>query len=420
MGTQPPIKVPKLAEDEEQERFINILRGRIWAHDENRKIVQDKLRKICDSLRAQINELEDRINEELEEKFIPEDNRLQSIFNELRGNSTVDVFQKVKAELLVMQSYDITENKERNYDITTFYKLETEECLGTELMEMRKLTNVRVINGGKISVSFTYLNPDEERVFSEHNIESPVKYKCSIFKRGIEQESKEYFLSRRTDGSFTFTANALEFGTMYGIRVKMVLGNKESEWSDIAEFTPGFKECCAWRKCPDNVNNDRKYNVDINRPRVAAKANGSSICTVIGNASIPLNAVTSWVIKVVNTSGHGVAGVYVGVAPSDINQNEESNYNKCGWYLNCYNSTLRSGPPHKYSDKSYGPRKVKGGEYVRTSDSFGVVMDAKKGDLSFTLNGVSHGVAYERIPLDKPLVPCVLLCYNNSTVELII
>lgn len=200
----------------------------------------------------------------------------------------------------------------------------------------------------------------------------------------------------------------------------MVLGNKESEWSDIAEFTPGFKECCAWRKCPDNVNNDRKYNVDINRPRVAAKANGSSICTVIGNASIPLNAVTSWVIKVVNTSGHGVAGVYVGVAPSDINQNEESNYNKCGWYLNCYNSTLRSGPPHKYSDKSYGPRKVKGGEYVRTSDSFGVVMDAKKGDLSFTLNGVSHGVAYERIPLDKPLVPCVLLCYNNSTVELII
>lgn len=204
MGTQPPIKVPKLAEDEEQERFINILRGRIWAHDENRKIVQDKLRKICDSLRAQINELEDRINEELEEKFIPEDNRLQSIFNELRGNSTVDVFQKVKAELLVMQSYDITENKERNYDITTFYKLETEECLGTELMEMRKLTNVRVINGGKISVSFTYLNPDEERVFSEHNIESPVKYKCSIFKRGIEQESKEYFFKQENGWLFHF------------------------------------------------------------------------------------------------------------------------------------------------------------------------------------------------------------------------
>ena len=47
-------------------------------------------------------------------------------------------------------------------------------------------------------------------------------------------------------------------------------------------------------------------------------------------------------------------------------------------------------------------------------------MDTAKGELSFVLNGVNHGVAYEGIPLDKPLVPCVILYCNDDSVELII
>ena len=47
-------------------------------------------------------------------------------------------------------------------------------------------------------------------------------------------------------------------------------------------------------------------------------------------------------------------------------------------------------------------------------------MDTTKGELSFVLNGVNLGVAYEGIPLDKPLVPCVLLYYNGDSDELVI
>ena len=47
-------------------------------------------------------------------------------------------------------------------------------------------------------------------------------------------------------------------------------------------------------------------------------------------------------------------------------------------------------------------------------------MDTTKGELSFVLNGVNYGVAYEGIPLDKPLVPCVILEYKGDSVELII
>ena len=50
----------------------------------------------------------------------------------------------------------------------------------------------------------------------------------------------------------------------------------------------------------------------------------------------------------------------------------------------------------------------------------GVVMDTAKCELSFVVNGVNLGVAYNGIPLDKPLVPCVLLRHEGDSVELII
>ena len=60
------------------------------------------------------------------------------------------------------------------------------------------------------------------------------------------------------------------------------------------------------------------------------------------------------------------------------------------------------------------------GEYVHTGDSIGVVMDMTKGKLSFALKKKNLGVAYEGIPLDKPLVPCVIYKCNGDSVELVI
>ena len=111
--------------------------------------------------------------------------------------------------------------------------------------------------------------------------------------------------------------------------------------------------------------------------------------------------------------------VYIGIAPSDIDLNENCNYKRCGWHFNCYWSALWSGPPHNYEGKKYGPRK-KDGTYVNERDSVGVVMDTAKGELSFFVNGVNLGVAFDGIPLDKPLVPCVLLYREGDSVELVV
>ena len=49
----------------------------------------------------------------------------------------------------------------------------------------------------------------------------------------------------------------------------------------------------------------------------------------------------------------------------------------------------------------------------------GVVTDTTKGELSFVVSDVNLGVAFNGIPLDKPLVPCVLIYCENEFVEII-
>ena len=178
-------------------------------------------------------------------------------------------------------------------------------------------------------------------------------------------------------------------------------------------------ETSGWKECPDVID-EKKYSVDGKNSRIATKIGYDDYCTIIGNAPLPPNKVTSWSIKILKSQDNDGDGIYIGVAPSDIDQNENDNYNKCGWYFYCYESSLWSGPPHNYRRKVYRQRIGWGIEYVRTVDSAGVVMDTAKGELSFVLDGVNHGVAYEGIPLDKPLVPCVLLKNEGDSVELVI
>ena len=218
----------------------------------------------------------------------------------------------------------------------------------------------------------------------------------------------------------TFKKKDLLPETEHTFRVRAVRGNSVSEWSDVVkertQKVPEFSEC-IWKECPDYVNWDKKYSVDKKNTRIATNL-GGGYCTITGNTALPLNKVTSWSIKILKSKNNNGHDIFIGVAPSNIDQNIYYNYDKCGWYFSCYGSQLYSGPPHNYEGKEYGPRKGNG-QYVHTGDSVGVTMDTAKGELSFILNGVNLGVAYEGIPLDKPLMPCVILDYNSDSVELV-
>ena len=240
----------------------------------------------------------------------------------------------------------------------------------------------------------------------------------------IEVSSEASVKRIYTSSEPKFTLHDLKAYTEYRIRVRVVDPDNPDccIWSEplAAQTKWRFPETSGWKKCPGNVvDESKKYSVDEKNPRVAFKSDaGNSCCTIIGNTVLPSNQVTSWSIKILKSRGNDGDGIYVGVAPSDINQNEGDNSVKCGWYFDCYRSTLWSTLLQNYKIKTYGPRKGDG-KYVHTGDSVGVVMDTANGDLSFVLNGVNFGVAYKGIPLDKPLVPCVILGYRGDSVELI-
>ena len=178
------------------------------------------------------------------------------------------------------------------------------------------------------------------------------------------------------------------------------------------------KDGWVWRACPESVYEDLRYAVDPANPKVVTK-DKRDWGTVVSDATLEANDVYSWKIKILKTRDFP-DGIFIGVAPFDINQNYGSYiWNNVGWYLECFHSSLCAGPPHCFRHKKYGPQNGDK-QHIHTGDTIGVVMDTTKakGELSFVVNDVNLGVAYEGIPLDKPLVPCVLL-WSEDSVELI-
>lgn len=169
---------------------------------------------------------------------------------------------------------------------------------------------------------------------------------------------------------------------------------------------------CSWKACPASIPAPNKYVLDEKDPKIATFTGGDT-CTIIGDKTLPTGTTVYWNIKLLNSPNNG-SYVYVGVAPADISQSE-NNFFKCGWYFHCGDSTLFSGPPHKRVGQKFGPTKEKG-QHVQKDGTVRVTMNMSTGSLSITVNGEEYGTPYEKIPLDKPLVPCVILKFRNDSV----
>ncbi len=424
---------------EKSERVVAALSERLEAHDNSRRTVQESLHNACNELRKFIDEMEEGVNRRLEEEFTKEDNRLQSTLNELReciraeeegegGDRNVehlsDIIQKAVTELLVIQSYELVEceAKEGEGGVSKMFDLKVNRELMSKWVCLKKpsIQNITNVDFEKAWLEIANFLPQDtsakNRVLSDL-----LTYKAITYKEGTDKNGNEFVLTREeNDGKdvFTLFSETLESEMTYKVKVRVECNDDKSEWSDAFEFrTPDFS-VCSWRECLSYVNERMKYFVDNANPMIASKTHFGDNCTIVGNAHLPLNKVTSWSVKILKSKSNDGNGILVGVAPSYIDQNDKDNANSCGWYLDCFESSLRSGPPQNYDYKEYGPRK-KFGRYLRTGDSVGIVLDTLKGELSFVLNGVNLGVAYEGIPLDEPLVPCVLLEFKDDSVKLV-
>jgi hypothetical protein len=107
--------------------------------------------------------------------------------------------------------------------------------------------------------------------------------------------------------------------------------------------------------------------------------------------------------------------VMIGVAPARINK-EGSNYSSRGYYMNCYDSTLVSGPPTSYDRKAYGNGRLRAGAVV--SVLFGADARGRR-TLSFAMDGRDLGVAYDDLPRDEDLYPAVDIYDQGTVLELL-
>lgn len=236
---------------------------------------------------------------------------------------------------------------------------------------------------------------------------SNVNYKIKMINLG---SSEQKIISSRSTSNVLI--RDLKPESRYLFQIKPESGCLNYDWSNPFVVNTPKKWNYVWKEHANNTIT-KKYVIDSTRPSIATCV--SDGCTVIGEKLLP-NLITTWNIKIMKSRNNDGYGFYIGVAPYYIDQDASSNYNKCGWYLNCYNSTLRSGPPHNYWWRDYGPRG-KNGQYVRSGDTIGVIMDTTKRTLSFVLNDT--GIAYTDIPIERPLVPCVIIKYDEDSVEIV-
>ena len=446
------IKTPDIAQDNEifsasevRKHFADVLKCDDELDKKIEEAIEDirkegneaikKVKQTFIEAHEKLTEEESKIMEELERVCNESEEVLQKNLGKLReihkynrGLNEADIKIQRKETSRLMELNLVCSMEEQRRTMEELHRaMMTDLKIGWD-SEGRKLSFTRTLfNGAPIpnNISFPSVlsrgmeiswDCDLNRMSEED--QRKLKYVVEMKKGADEEERgwKEVYSGAERKCS----ASGLDKDTDYNVRVKCVIGELHGGWSDVAKEkthnVPEFSES-AWKKCPDDVEKTRKYSFDKENPKVAIKI-GGSYCTTIGNIALPHNKVVSWNIKILKSKENNGADIRIGVAPFDINQNTD-NETKSGWYFKCYDSTLRSGPPHNYGGKSYGPRKGDG-QYVRTGNIIGAVMNTANGVLSFALNGANLGVAYEGIPLDKPLVPCVLLYHEKDSVELII
>lgn len=126
----------------------------------------------------------------------------------------------------------------------------------------------------------------------------------------------------------------------------------------------------------------------------------------------------SFKIKIVSLEGSS-SDMFIGVAPVDVDPNLVESHPLHGWFLSTYRSNIVSGPPQNAQYLNYDPARA----HIKTGDTVEVVCEldkkAKSVAVSFVVNDKPLGVAFGDVPLDKPIVPLVLMRNKGDSVELI-
>ena len=457
---QPP---PKKKKDETQnmldeltkegEALINAARIDIDELDNTRQTIQSEISSEFKRLREVIDSAETDLYKRLEDVYTTQDKRLQHVIHDLHcaveqlftlSNSNINVTRETAAEasVAVRRVFDQARAALMLKQTHCFTKPPHELRLGDYRLDTT--TEVRAmpfapadVRPGPLLHGAVHLRWDapaqQDAQLAAAGLSAAVRYQVRT--KALSGDSSDTGnvcsnVAECTSCDVMYYPSGLTPGKRYEVRVRAGCRGVWGPWSRPAEVAvPEWGRWCAWKECPGTVDPVLAYRVSGATRRWATQT-GDYWCTIVGNTPLGVNGLVRWGARILASKECNGAGIFVGVAPEDINQSEDENFEKCGWYLNCGDFTLHSGPPHSYGydGPAYGPRREYG-RYVTTGDTVLSVVDTKLGSLSFAVqsghtnrcvNINENGVAYKGIPLDKPLVPAVILFYKKDAVELLV
>ncbi len=148
-----------------------------------------------------------------------------------------------------------------------------------------------------------------------------------------------------------------------------------------------------------------------NNGKIAEKTSGDGIwnCTIIGDTEIPKNKLSKWKIKLKKFKITGnTINIFIGIGPN--NPKNKINFYEYCWSLSC-------GDPCIWNKK----KSIKYNNYpgnLKEGDIIEVIVDMSDRILSFTINGIDYGVAFNDIPVKEKLYPIVLINNINQIVEI--
>ena len=143
--------------------------------------------------------------------------------------------------------------------------------------------------------------------------------------------------------------NINKYNTNNKIKIKFYSkGNQLNKFIEtIKSFGKIGQNRYSFRECPLNIKVGRKYVITGDNKNILTKSESSGVWmgTICKNELDKSVEDHKWKIKILKTNCNAIM---VGVAPNNFDINS-SDYT-CGWYFNCYNSELYSGPPYNYSN----------------------------------------------------------------------
>ena len=154
------------------------------------------------------------------------------------------------------------------------------------------------------------------------------------------------------------------------------------------------------------------YNTSNNGLIALKDGNNGWNCVIVGDKEIPKDKISKWKIKInKDKTRKENIDIFIGIGPKIFNGNL---YNEC-WsiYSKDNGSIIKLQLKDNQLDYNSHKEKLKEGDIIQ------VIVDRKKGNLSFAVNDVDFGIACSTIPKEDELFPTVVLYEKGLKVEII-